>query len=97
MTDTRTQHWLESSVSLWQLVGSMLALVLTAGTTWVIQDRANENRLTKLEVRQEFVIAQQKAQDTTIEFLRLTAESNRIALGEIKQRLDAIANELRKK
>lgn len=100
MTD-RT-HWLESGVSLWQLIGSILTLALAAGSTYVIQgraqedkDRAAENRLTKLEVRQDFNLLRGQQQDVIIEFLRTTAEQNRIALGEIKQRLEGQALLLR--
>jgi lipopolysaccharide biosynthesis regulator YciM len=90
----RDEHWLESSVSLWQLVASILGIVLAGGTTWVVSDRAAENRMTRMEVRQENVISQQRQQDATIEFLRTVAETNRIALGEIKARLDANGRQL---
>jgi len=100
MTD-RTTHWLESPISLWQLVASILGLVIGGSAAWVSGDRAQEGRMTRLEVRQETVMAQQRQQDTTIELLRLTAENNRIALGEIRavlqgnvQRLDAITTAL---
>ena len=100
MTDRQT-HWLESPISLWQLVASILGLVIGGGAAWISGDRAQEGRMTRLEVRQETVMAQQRQQDTTIELLRLTAENNRIALGEIRavlqgnvQRLDAITTAL---
>ena len=100
MTDRQT-HWLESPISLWQLVASILGLVIGGSAAWVSGDRAQEGRMTRLEVRQETVMAQQRQQDTTIELLRLTAENNRIALGEIRavlqgnvQRLDAITTAL---
>jgi hypothetical protein len=95
MDDAKDSHWLESPISLWQLVASILGLVVGGGATWVAGDRAAEARIVRLEVRQEGVIAQQRAQDALIEFLRTIAESNRIALAEIKSRLDANGAQLR--
>ena len=87
-------HWLVGGVQWWQLLLSLVGIVVSIAipvTSGFLNDR---DRVRTLEVQHDYGVQRNNRQDSEIEQLRNIASANQIAIGQMNARLDSMVSQL---